>query len=361
MLRYKEIKLLLVKDIANLGILEKLPSRNVLCKKYDTTRTTLDKAIKELEAEGVVFCRKGSGSYVAPPEGYDSTRSGNWGLIVPDADEDIYVELAQGVETVAESVNANVILCNFEHSSEKQAQYIRRLVLTGIDGLIIVPVVRNVNVEVNSLYSVLADAKRPTVFCNLALAGLNAPIVMASSFFGGYAATKHLIEKGYRHIAFLCNYIYRTSEERCQGYLAALQESGIEVDRDLILIDSAEGEPTDGYSAMKRLLDKECKVDAVFCFNDVLLPGVYKAIHECGLSVSDDIGVIGYDNTSVSTALSPRASTVSYPSREIGRLAAELLVKQVKGLPVSTFPSYMFMPSVEARESSLGPKKNIQE
>ena len=91
-----------------------------------------------------------------------------------------------------QTVNANLILCNFDHSLEKQTQYIRRLLLTGVDGIIIVPVLREHIQETKQPYSVMMDAKRPIVFCNMALDGIRAPIVVSNGFFGGYLATKHL-------------------------------------------------------------------------------------------------------------------------------------------------------------------------
>ncbi len=356
MLRYKEIKLMLMEDISCMGPFDKLPSRLTLCKKYDTTRTTLDKAIKELEREGVVFCRDGSGTYVAAPEGYDVRRPSNWGIIVPDVTEDIYASLVRGVEDVAQSANANVILCNFDHSLEKQATYIQRLILTGIDGIILVPVLRKESQNTKQLYSTLTDIKKPVVFCNMTLDGIDAPVVTSNSFFGGYFATKHLLQKGYRHIAFLTKYRYRTSEDRCQGYLSALQENNIPIARSLIVdAEETDGE-LDGYHAMKQLLNSKVPLDAVFCFNDALVFGVYKAIEEMGLRVSDDIGVIGYDDSNICTALRPMVTSMSCQSLQVGKMAAELLLKQIKGQQVSTFPCYLFMPELMERDSCLGPK-----
>ena len=71
MLRYRVIKQELLDIIRKCKPLEKLPSRVTLCHRLDTSRATLDKAIKELEAEGILFCKDDSGTYVAVPHGYD--------------------------------------------------------------------------------------------------------------------------------------------------------------------------------------------------------------------------------------------------------------------------------------------------
>lgn len=357
MLRYKEIKLMLLREISQLNPMDRLPSRLVLCKKFDTTRTTLDKAIKELEREGIVFCKDGSGTYVAVPEGYDIQKPENWGIIVPDIMEDIYAGLVRGVEDVAQCNGINLILCNFDHDPNKQEQYIRRLMLTGASGLIIVPVLRQHSVEVTKLYEALADSKKPLVFCNMGVNGIDAPIVASNNFYGGYIATKHLIAKGYRKIVYLSKFNYQTSIERCQGYITALLEMGYNVDRELIVIDAGDKARPYGYSTIKELLIKRPDIDAVFCFNDSLIDGVYRAASELGKHISDDIGVIGYDNTGLCTQKNPQVTSVTYRNSEIGHVAANLLLKQIRGETLSGFPYYLFQPEIIERKSCNGPRK----
>lgn len=348
---------MLLKEISQMNPLDRLPSRLVLCKRFDTTRTTLDKAIKELESEGIVFCKDGSGTYVAVPEGYDIKTPENWGIIVPDIMEDIYAGLVRGVEDVAQKNGINLILCNFDHDPEKQEQYIRRLMLTGASGLIIVPVLRERTLEMTKLYEALADSKKPLVFCNMSVNGIEAPIVASNNFYGGYVATKHLISKGYRKIAYLSKFNYQTSMERCQGYITALLESGYSVDRDLIIINAGDQDTPYGYTAIKKLLMKRPDIDAVFCFNDSLIRGVYMAAKEMGKEISDDLGVIGYDNTNQCMMEAPRVSSMTYRNAEIGHVAANLLLKQIHGEEISGFPYYLFQPELIERDSCKGPRK----
>lgn len=91
-----------------------------LMRRLDASRATVDKAVKELEGEGVLFSRFGSGTYVA--RRLDGVMQGmeNWCLIVPNAKEGVYEKLAQGVRAQAQSRHANVILCNAERSAGNQ-------------------------------------------------------------------------------------------------------------------------------------------------------------------------------------------------------------------------------------------------
>lgn len=152
MLRYREIKLALKELIDEMPNGEKLPSRTVLSKRLDSSRATVDKAVRELEQEGILESRFGSGTYVARKlEGVASNRK-NWCLIVPSITEDLYIKLAASVKGVASERGANVILCDSEYSAEKQTEAIKRLIMAGVDGFIIVPVITK-NVEENlSIY-----------------------------------------------------------------------------------------------------------------------------------------------------------------------------------------------------------------
>lgn len=359
MLRYKEIKNLLTEEISRLRPSDRLPSRPELCERLDTTRTTLDKAIKELEKEGLLVSKLGSGTYIASLMETEKLQPGSWGIIVPSVTLDTYPALVRGVENVTQLYDVNLILCNSDNDMEKQERYISRLLVSGVSGFIIVPVITQDPQQNTRLYNQLIDTRVPFIFCNRSIEGIDVPVVTSSSYYGGYIATKHLIARGYKRIAYISVQKYRTSEERCHGYISALIESGIEIDRTIVVMkaDPPEGENDGGrlpgYREMKRLLAGEEPVDAVFCFNDKVAEGVYQAIKEAGLKISGDIGVIGYDNTDVSSALFPPLTSVSYKSDEIGEMAANLLYKMLNGEKLSDFSSYLFHPEIVLRSSCL--------
>jgi DNA-binding LacI/PurR family transcriptional regulator len=358
MLRYKEIKNLLTAEIAKMSSNGQLPSRPELCKKFDTARLTLDKAINELVAEGALYSRKGGGTYVAGGnEGLPIHAGQSWGVIVPDVTDLLCAKIVRGVENVAQSYGINIILCNSDSDFDKQEQYIKRLNYSGVSGLIIVPVVSGENRRNYLLDSQLAELKVPFVFCSNSAYGINAPTVTSNNFYGGYLATRHLLEKGYRHIAYISQQKYHTSIDRCQGYVAALLENGIEVNRKIITLEDKSHTQPAGYKMMKNILASDQAVDAVFCFCDKIIPGVYQAISEAGLAVSDDIGVIGYDDIDICEKLNPAVTTVAFKSLEVGTKTAEILYKLINKEDLSDFEFYFFQPELVVRDSCLGLKK----
>lgn len=355
MLRYLEIKKALLEMTSSMEPGKKLPDRTILCKTLDTSRTTLDKAIRELTEQGILRSKKGSGTYVVGALDGTVENAENWCVIIPNIMDSIYSGLVKGISNVAQKHNANVILCNSDNDSGKQEQNIKRLLVSGVAGFLIVPVIANSPFENSRLYSSLIKSDVPFIFCNRSVDGVSAPVVTSNDFYGGYIATKHLISKGYRHISFVAKYKYRTSMDRCQGYIAALLENGIPVNRRLIVV-PADGNKLDCRSEMLRLLtDPNETVDAVFCFNDDVAIKVMETIKKSGRKISDEIGVIGYDNSTACDTQDPKLTSISYKNEEIGEKAASLLYDLCHGKPRSSeFEYYLFQPEIVERASCLG-------
>jgi DNA-binding LacI/PurR family transcriptional regulator len=157
----------------------------------------------------------------------------------------LITRIVRGVENVARSHEINIILCNSDFDFDKEEEYIRRLFHSGVSGLIIVPIVSKDAGETYRLYSQLTEFKMPFVFCNRNVEGVNAPAVAVSNdYYGAYIATKHLLEKGYRHIAYIADKKSRTGVDRCQGYLTALLERGREVPTPTVITNITLGSPT---------------------------------------------------------------------------------------------------------------------
>ena len=355
MMRYQEIKEQLIQEISQLEPGTRLPSRPTLCSRLDTNRTTLDRAIKELEREGMLYSRNGSGTYVIGLVQGKLPTTENWGVIVPNVMDHVYPSLARGIENIACRYSANVILCNSDDDVEKQNRYIKRLLLSGVSGFIIVPVITRSAEVTSRLYGTLLDSNIPFVFCHRGVEGIRVPIVKSNDFYGGYLATKHLISRGYRNIAYIAKQEYSTSVERYQGYVSALQEHGLPVDRARIFLPQEEN-PSSSYQFMKRLLTRDASLDAVFCFNDYVALEVCSAIRDEGKQISADIGVIGYDNLPADNSVSPKITSLAFKSLQIGERAAEILYELIHQKTKGDWLNYyLFQPSIVLRESCLGP------
>lgn len=354
-LLYVKIKENIVKDIKNMTSNARLPSRVELCQKYQVARTTIDRAISELIGEGFLYSRDGSGTYVVGNEALKIANNNtlivvNWGVIVPDIASDTYPGILRGVEDVANQHNINVVICNADNQSEKQTNYINKLIDADIKGLIIVPALKGKADLVS--FQRLQERNIPFIFCNRSVEGITAPKVIPNSFYGGYIATRHLIQNGYRSIAFVSRPVYSITMERYQGYLSALVDAGMAVNEDYVFFDESFDCQT-GYENTKRLLTQTPRPDAIFANNDVTAEGASAAITEAGLEIGKDIGLVGYDDSNICERLPVKLTSVKFRSYEIGFKAAELLWDISQGKDVPNNKTLIFHPELMIRESSI--------
>ncbi|MDF9752367.1 LacI family DNA-binding transcriptional regulator [Arthrobacter sp. ES3-54] len=148
--------------------------------------------------------------------------------------------------------------------------------------------------------------------------------VVPDEIQGGRSATEVLLKHGHRRIAFINATIPAPAKDgRLQGYKEALEAEGIPFDAGLVL--EAYPDQEGGYGATEELLKRD--VTAVYCYNDRMAMGLYDGLREQGLSIPDDIAVVGFDNQEVIAAhLRPPLSTVSLPHYELGAAGVRMLL-----------------------------------
>jgi LacI family transcriptional regulator len=147
---------------------------------------------------------------------------------------------------------------------------------------------------------------------------------------GGRSATEILLRHGHRRIAFINATIPAPAKDgRLLGYREALEEAGVPFDPELVL--EAYPDQDGGYRATGALLKRD--VTAVYCYNDRMAMGLYDGLREQGLSIPDDMAVVGFDNQEVIAAhLRPPLSTVSLPHYELGAAGVRMLL-ELDGAP----------------------------
>ncbi|MGX1162912.1 LacI family transcriptional regulator [Arthrobacter sp. SLBN-100] len=157
-----------------------------------------------------------------------------------------------------------------------------------------------------------------------------APAVVPDEVQGGRSATEILLRHGHRRIAFINATIPAPAKDgRLLGYREALEEAGVPFDPELVL--EAYPDQEGGYRATEALLKRDAT--AVYCYNDRMAMGLYDGLREQGLSIPDDMAVVGFDNQEVIAAhLRPPLSTVSLPHYELGAAGVRMLL-ELDGAP----------------------------
>ena len=169
---------------------------------------------------------------------------------------------------------------------------------------------------------------------------------------GGLLAGRHFAELGHRRVGFISGPLtFRSSHERRGGFEDGLREHGLSLSPEYV----AEGAYTfeSGLEGATTLLAMTPRPTAIFAGNDEMAAGVLHAARRAGLSVPEDLSVVGFDDFQIASRVWPPLTTVRAPTREIGRLAAEKLIDQADQSPRDADDR---LPSLVVRESTAAPK-----
>lgn len=154
------------------------------------------------------------------------------------------------------------------------------------------------------------------------------PTIRTDGLLGGQLAGRHLIELGHRRIGFIGRKpVGELQRLRFEGLKKALEEAGLKLDPALV-VDGGPG-PRAGNEGIERLLAQGKVPTAVFCYHDLTAFGVMEALNEAGLSVPEDVSVVGFDDIFVSRYL--HLTTLAQPFVRMGRLAAQILLEGLSG------------------------------
>nr|WP_246405831.1 LacI family DNA-binding transcriptional regulator [Modestobacter versicolor] len=160
--------------------------------------------------------------------------------------------------------------------------------------------------------------------------GQDVPSVGATNWAGGLAATEHLVDLGHRRIAVVGGpQDYLCSRARIDGYRAALERAGIAVDP--VLLRHGNFRHQGGYDQARALLELPDPPTAIFAGSDEQAFGVMEAARQAGLSVPDDLSVVGFDDLPMARWSSPPLTTVRQPLADMGRMAGRMLHELING------------------------------
>ncbi len=269
------------------------------------------------------------------------------GLVIPDLMHSFFAEVAKGVTRKFEPLGYHIIISNSEESPEVEERQLELLISRNVDGLIVASAQPNGR---RGLFATLGSRKVPYVLIDRMPSGLEAHFVGVKDEEIGVLATEHLIEQGCRRIAHLRGPAVQTGSGRLRGYRRALAKHRLEARPDYVI--SGQTSDSTGYDAMRHLLTLSPPPDGVFCYNDPVAAGAIKAILESGLSVPNDIAIIGAGNVHYSDLLRVPLSTIDQSSLAIGEKAAELLVHCIESKTPTPIKRILIPPRLVVRESS---------
>jgi DNA-binding LacI/PurR family transcriptional regulator len=206
----------------------------------------------------------------------------------------------------------------------KEASYVKTIASRMTDGLILItPLVPSEYLDA------LRERKFPYVLLDQGDKSGNSSIVESANRQGAYEATSYLIGLGHRRIAFITGLMeIESAVKRLAGYKAALAEHDIPFSEELVV--SGDFSFTGGYKASQELLCLNTPPSAIFASNDFEALGAMESIRDKGLSIPDDISIIGFDDIRLASISFPKLSTVRQELSQMGKMAAQLLLEQIE-------------------------------
>lgn len=251
-------------------------------------------------------------------------RTSTIGVIVPEVEMHFFSSIISGIQETANRLGYNVMFCQSNESYETELANIQTLFSSRVDGLLI-SLSRETDdpAHINSLL----EKNFPLVLFDRVFDDLNTSKVIVDDYEGAFKAVEYILKTGCKNIAYLGGpKNLSISNSRLAGYLDALKQGNA---RQEPLIVHSEGLEVGAARAAEQLLEMETPPDAIFCFNDPVAIKALQVVKQKGLSIPEDISLVGFTNDPVSALISPSLTTVTQPSYEMGKTAAELLIKHI--------------------------------
>ncbi|HKE57385.1 MAG TPA: LacI family DNA-binding transcriptional regulator [Pyrinomonadaceae bacterium] len=270
------------------------------------------------------------------------------GIVVPDLMHSYFAEICRGVESRARPVGYQNLICSTDEEAAKELSEVEAL-LSRTDGLIVASAASTRELKA---YRQLLKEGAKIVLIDRLLEGLHCPAVTTDDVKVGLLATEHLIELGHRQVGFLRGADVSTSTKREEGYRQALTKHRLRIEgrlmRDCGFTES------DGYNAMSVWLKEGGVPPAVFAANDPAAIGAMAAINEAGLTIPQDLAIVGVGNIHYGDMLQVPLTTVSWSKMLMGQAAAELLLKMIDGKSVKKSLVTVVEPELIVRRSCGG-------
>ena len=252
-----------------------------------------------------------------------SGRSRIFGLIVSEMTNPFFPEIMQVFETIAVQHQYEILLTSTGNDPKRMESSVRRMIERRVEGVAIM----TFGME-ELLLEDLKSRQVPLVFVDVGPPRPRVSNIRIDYLHGIRQAVQHLAALRHEKIAFITGPLrLKSAIARQQAFLRSMQEIGLESDPALIV----EGDHTmeGGMAACIRLLAGPVRPTAVLCSNDMTAIGVMRESHDAGLSIPDDLSVVGFDDIRLAQFVLPPLTTVQMSQSELARLAFNALLAEV--------------------------------
>jgi LacI family transcriptional regulator len=267
-----------------------------------------------------------------------------FGLIIPNIQNPFFADLARGVEDVAYRHNFAVLLCNYDEDEAKERFYLDVMQSESVDGIILPPIH-----EKDPAVLQVVRHGIPVVCVDRSLSSGNLDKVEVDNHRGALDAVNHIIAQGHRRIGLIGGPAdSSTGRERLRGYKDAHAQAGLALKTELMRFGDFKQES--GQTIAHELLSLSDPPTALFACNGLMTIGALEAIAARGLKIPRQVAIVGFDDLPLADVFNPPLTVVRQPAYEVGKYAAELLLKRIEDAKRPA-TSLKLMPELIVRKS----------
>lgn len=271
------------------------------------------------------------------------------GVVVPKLDSYFMATVISGIEKITAQNGYGLIISQSQESWKKEISCISTLFNSRVDGLLVSLAFDTKNLE---HFNILLNKDIPVVFFDRVTDCNGCISIVIDNYKAGYEATSHLIEQGCKRIVHIGgNLLRNVYSERFRGYKQALTDNKIEFEQNLVVICDMSGQAS--TDAAKKILKMLPRPDGIFTSNDTTAVATMVELERAGVIIPDEIAVVGFNNDPISQVIRPNLTTVDYPARQIGEIAATSLINKLKNSESANFSTIILKHDLICRQSSL--------
>jgi LacI family transcriptional regulator len=250
------------------------------------------------------------------------------GVLFHELNSNFITSVLAGIEKVTNEEGYDIIITHSSESYVKETANAKNLFNKRVDGLIASLAFDTTNFD---HYKPFTEKGVPVLFFDRVEQDSNNTVVIIDNAKCGYIATKHLIEQGCKRIAHVTSSLKRNVySQRFKGYKDALFDYGIQFEEELLFIGDLSEKS--GIDAAMKILKMKPLPDGIFVTNDFVAAVLMRTLKEYGVSIPDDIAIVGFNNDAIGKLIEPALTTINYPGQDMGETAARNLINHLKGI-----------------------------
>jgi LacI family transcriptional regulator len=256
--------------------------------------------------------------------GLKTNRSYTIGVLIPDITNPLFPPILRGIEDRLDDAGYTPLIVNTDNDAAREHTHLEAMLARQVDGVISATARLD-----RELLAEVTAAGTPLVLVNRSLEDGSVPSVAVDDREGVRLAVEHVAGLGHRRIGHVAGpQNTSTGHRRYLGFVQAMNSAGIDVGDDQVRVSSWFTE-AEGARVCAELLDASDGLTAIVAANDLLAIGCYDTLEQRGIRCPEDISIVGFNDMPFVDRLRPALSTVRIPHREIGNVAAELMLERL--------------------------------